>query len=482
MNTKKKIDYLQLIRNLVQLICFLLIPGLFIQSFDGIRALVTGLAQGSMTGVAAALFPTVLLVLATAVFGRFFCGTMCAFGTLQDAAAFLGRKVFHIRWRMPEQADRILKKLKYVILAGLIAGWIFGVDLLANANPWDAFAAIFTLPPAISYAFTSLLAGSILLLLILLSSLFVERFFCRYLCPMGAVFSLASLLRIAKIRKPRRECGSCRLCTRTCKMGIPLYACDKVSSGECISCMKCVQPCPHHNIHPTVGAQDAAPLVASAAAVSVLGLYYVGNLGVNSLLTASAAAPVTSSSETLQQSSAGSDSALESAASAAASASAEQTAQTETAQESSVQSAQTETVQESSVPSAQTETAQSQSEQTTQSAQTETQTAQTQSTQAAASSAQSTASAYKDGTYQGSGTGHKGATTTVSVTIQGGKITDVTTVSTGDDAQFYNRAFTTIVAEIISGQKSQVNAVSGATHSSSGIMSAVADALSQAMA
>ncbi|MGL5577034.1 MAG: 4Fe-4S binding protein [Sarcina sp.] len=62
-----------------------------------------------------------------------------------------------------------------------------------------------------------------------------ERFFCRYLCPLGAVFSIISRFKILKINKKKDKCGKCRLCTNKCVMGISLYEDDNVKSGECIT-------------------------------------------------------------------------------------------------------------------------------------------------------------------------------------------------------------------------------------------------------
>ena len=77
-------------------------------------------------------------------------------------------------------------------------------------------------------------------------------------------------------------------------------------------------------------------------------------------------------------------------------------------------------------------------------------------------------------------TGFRRSQTTVSVTVKSGKITDIATVSTGDDMPFYNRAYSAVTDEIISSQSTSVDSVSGATFSSRGIMSAVEDALSKA--
>jgi len=87
---------------------------------------------------------------------------------------------------------------------------------------------------------------------------------------------------------------------------------------------------------------------------------------------------------------------------------------------------------------------------------------------------------YKNGTYQGTGIGFRRGQTIVSVTVENDKITDIQVVSYGDDAPYFNRAFRSVVSRILSQQSTDVDAVSGATFSSNGIMDAVANALSKA--
>jgi uncharacterized protein with FMN-binding domain len=87
---------------------------------------------------------------------------------------------------------------------------------------------------------------------------------------------------------------------------------------------------------------------------------------------------------------------------------------------------------------------------------------------------------YEDGTYTGTGTGYRGQTTKVSVTIENGVISSIETVSYGDDREFYERAEGSVVYDILSTQSTDVDAVTGATYSSDGIIEAVEDALSQA--
>ena len=443
---KQKTNVLQIIRNVIQLVCFLLLPGLFIDSFNGIKAAIQAISGGSVdfATLLPSIFPSVLLIIATIIFGRFFCGFMCAFGTLGDAVHYIGKKVFKLNYRMPEAADKKLKWIKDFLLVFLVFTWITGIGVFSGWSPWDAFGSLLTLPPDFAYAFTSLTIGTILLLLIVIGSLFVERFFCRYLCPMGAVFSIASLLKIAKIKKTRTDCGKCKVCTNNCKMGIPLYQSDVVNSGECIACMKCVSACPRSNVKFTVASKDAAPLLASVAAASMIGLYYVGNIGVSAYAVGNNQTVIT-------------DTLSENDTAEASGEVSSDTSSTSTPSESqSADTATTNTPSSTSTPATATKPSSTTTTTTT------------------------TASGYVDGTYTGSGTGFHNGTTKVSVTISNGQITNIETVSTQDDGPYYNRAFSTISSEIISAQSSSISAVSGATFSSKGIMSAVADALSQA--
>jgi uncharacterized protein with FMN-binding domain len=96
------------------------------------------------------------------------------------------------------------------------------------------------------------------------------------------------------------------------------------------------------------------------------------------------------------------------------------------------------------------------------------------------SSAVTDSGVYADGTYEGSGTGYRNGTTTVSVTVDGGAISNIEVISYEDDEPFFKRAYDTVISDIVDSQSTDVDAVSGATFSSRGIMDAVADALSSA--
>ena len=113
-----------------------------------------------------------------------------------------------------------------------------------------------------------------LMILIAIGSLYIERFFCRYLCPLGGIFAIVSKFRLFRIRKPRSKCGSCRACTKRCPMGIPLYRSNVVKNAECIDCMSCVEICPRDNV-----TTNPKPAIAAAVAVVALtGMYFEGNI------------------------------------------------------------------------------------------------------------------------------------------------------------------------------------------------------------
>ena len=394
MDMKRRINKIQIARHIVQIVLFFLLPGIYMLAFGELKGLYISIVNGSFN------FPytlygaseLIIVIVLTVLFGRFFCGWVCAFGTYGEFLHELSRRVFRIKFKIGLKADKVLKYFKYVILVFLIVFvWTFGSELFLNASPWDAFAYITDLPEA----FGLLAAGFVLLLFITVGSLFVERFFCRYLCPLGAVFAIVSRISVIKLKMPKDSCRSCTGCTKACAMGLELKKMDRVRGGECINCMKCVEACPRKNAVPSVmGKNMKAPLLIALVLIAGAGIYFAGQTGADAL------------------------------------------------------SEKRDTV---SIPLE------------------------------AVDSAMDDDRLYEDGVYTGTGIGYRGRTTEVSVTIENGVITSVETVSYGDDKEFYERAESSVVYDILSTQSTNVDAVTGATYSRDGIVEAVEDALAQAM-
>jgi polyferredoxin len=273
---KRKISVMQIIRHACQLAAFIIYPGLFVSVFLAVKDIYTALISGKFAWSVQA--PSVFLIIAvflvTIIFGRFFCGFICSFGAMGDLMWFISSHTLKPRFRVSSQADRILKYLKYaVLLVIVLIGWTFAVfDFDGYSSPWTVFAMAASVKSWSQPTFL-LTVGALLLLIIIAGSLLIERFFCRYLCPLGALFCLTSRIRLFRIRKPRRKCDKCSLCTYKCSMGIPLGETDIVKSGECIDCFACTDVCPKGN-----ATANQAPIVTAAVAIAAMSgmMIYVG--------------------------------------------------------------------------------------------------------------------------------------------------------------------------------------------------------------
>ncbi|NSJ69078.1 FMN-binding protein [Blautia faecis] len=245
----KKINWIKVV---IQILSFALIPGLFEGEFAAVGNIVSCIYKGNISweSVKYSVWMLLATVPATVLVGKFFCGFFCSFGAVQDLL-WLGshrlRALFPGK-RNLKKADRIFRFAKYAVLFYFIIFIWSGVTAVKTAGPWQVFGQYVSfghwpgLKPLLS-------VGGILLLVIFIGSLFVQRFFCRYFCPMGAIYSLISQTSFLKIDKPREECGKCHLCTSKCTMGMDLTKKDRIAGGECISCQKCVSWCPKGNVH-----------------------------------------------------------------------------------------------------------------------------------------------------------------------------------------------------------------------------------------
>jgi NosR/NirI family nitrous oxide reductase transcriptional regulator len=395
---KKKISKLQILRGITQIISLIILPGLFTLSFSEIGKVYSMIIKGEFNLAQAlpSLTASAAIVPITIIFGRFFCGWMCAFGTFNDFIYIAFQKIFKKEFKVNENLNSVLKYAKYLILAFIVYFvWTQGNSTLNDYSPWNAFAQIGNFSDAIlQYTF-----GFIVLAIIAVGAMFIERFFCRYLCPLGAIFSIISKIRIFKIKKPNDKCGKCRLCTNNCSMGIDLYKMNKVSSGECINCLKCIDVCPRKNTQASIASQEINPAFASAVAIAA----FTGIYAASSALSVAAKSNMAVGTNTS-----------------------------------------------------------------------------TSTTISAANNVNNSSQGqYKDGTYTGVGRGFR-PDLKVSVKVTGGKISNIEIVSHNESRGYYEQPFETVPKEIIESQSTNVDAVSGATRSSNGIMSAVADALSQA--
>ena len=214
-------------------------------------------------------FYVVGLLLAFGVaFGRFICGFLCPFGLIQE--------LIH---RIPSQKikpHRAFGYLKYAVLAVfVIALPLLAVNFMGMGRP--AFCQYIcpagTLTGGIPLlAANSALRGTIgwlfslksaILALVIVGSVFIYRFFCRALCPLGAIYSLFNRISLYQLRLDKERCVRCGACAKACKMGVDPS--QQPNALECIRCGDCVKACPTHALNAGFGIQWRGKQKADAA-------------------------------------------------------------------------------------------------------------------------------------------------------------------------------------------------------------------------
>ncbi len=168
------------------------------------------------------------------LFGPVFCGWVCPFGTLQEWVGRLGKKLFKRRYNhfIPYRLDQILRYARYLVLAWVIyMTAASGTLLFAEIDPYYAMFNLWSSELAIG--------GVVVLGVTILASLVVERPWCKYACPYGAVLGVSNLFRVFTIRRNEGLCKLDGACNKVCPMNIPVSEKKIVRDHQCISCLQC---------------------------------------------------------------------------------------------------------------------------------------------------------------------------------------------------------------------------------------------------
>lgn len=198
----------------------------------------------------AAMFLLLTFLAMAFLFRKAFCSWLCPIGTISEYLWRAGHKLFGRNFYLPRWLDLPLRSLKYFLLGFFV--WAISTMSVAGIrdfmySPYGLIADVKMLNFFRHIGET----GLIVLGVFVLASVFIPNFWCRFLCPYGALLGLTSWLSPLRIRRDPAPCIDCAKCAKACPAALPVDKLVSIRSVECTGCLECVAVCP---------AQDALAL------------------------------------------------------------------------------------------------------------------------------------------------------------------------------------------------------------------------------
>jgi polyferredoxin len=231
----------------------------------------------------AGMFLLVSFLAMAFLFRKAFCSWLCPVGTISEYLWQLGRKIFRRNLHLPRWLDIGLRGVKYLLLGF----FVWAVSSMATGeiaafmnSPYGVIADVKMLNFFRHLGET----GAIVIGVLVVASIFVQNFWCRFLCPYGALLGITSLFSPARIRRNPETCIDCAKCAKACPSALPVDKLITIKSAECTGCLECVAVCPAKDALsmslpaiPLLAAKPAKmPAWAMAVGVAVLFLGIVG--------------------------------------------------------------------------------------------------------------------------------------------------------------------------------------------------------------
>lgn len=223
------------------------------------------------------LFPSLIIILSAFIFGRIFCGYICPMGITLDIARFFN-PIKKINSKLLDENEAIFRKIKYVFLAFIFGSALLGVNHVFWGSPISLATRFYTIiidpililfsrfgldiaRPIFEIFNSSMLSYVQILPRVFYSAFFVftffallfilesvrPRFWCRYLCPAGALLSIFSINPLWK--KSVNTCTKCNKCVKNCPTSAITSSTIQTQNAECITCLECKNIYPTHGVH-----------------------------------------------------------------------------------------------------------------------------------------------------------------------------------------------------------------------------------------
>jgi polyferredoxin len=189
---------------------------------------------------------TILLAILTVSFlwRKSFCSWLCPIGTISEGLGKLGKGIIGRNIKLPNLLDNCFMSIKYLLLMFFCWSIFFGMSAPVVQSfiysPYNMISDVKMLKFFLNLSTTALVVLGVLTL----SSVVIRNFWCRYLCPYGALLGLVSLASPLKVTRQEELCIQCNKCTEACPNRINVAKATRVGSVECTNCLNCVQTCP----------------------------------------------------------------------------------------------------------------------------------------------------------------------------------------------------------------------------------------------
>jgi polyferredoxin len=191
----------------------------------------------------AGMFLLIAFLAASWIFRKSFCSWLCPVGTASEYLWRLGRKIFGRNFRLPRGLDIGLRSLKYILL-GLFLYAVSSMSVPAIHAFLEGPYGIVDDVKMLNFFRLLGLTGGMVMAILVIASVFVQNFWCRYLCPYGALMGLVSMASPLRIRRDPNVCIDCGKCSKACPSALPVDRLVTIKSAECTGCMQCVAVCP----------------------------------------------------------------------------------------------------------------------------------------------------------------------------------------------------------------------------------------------